>query len=201
MTRRYLKFIVIIAALGGAGIAVFSDWHALGAESVHTPPDPAKARAAFTEASKVFFSARCMNCHPSGDTPLQGDSNSVHANDIVRGPKGRGSEELQCNICHQETNTEGEGMPPGVPDWHMPGPDMKMSFQGLTASQLCLQLKDPLRNGGRKLPKEAVQHISTDPKVLWAWEPGNNRTKPPLSKADFLKKMDEWLANGADCPK
>lgn len=166
-----------------------------------TDDNPAKARAAFADAAKVFFSARCINCHPGGDNPLQGDDNKPHEPLIPRGKEGRGSEDIQCAMCHLEKNTDGDKMPPGVPDWHMPPENQKMIFQGLTIAQLCNNLKDPLKNGGRKNVKDAVEHISTDPKVLWAWTPGNGRTTPPISHSDFVKKMNEWLVNGAACPK
>ena len=159
-----------------------------------------KARAAFNDAAKVFLSPRCSNCHPAGDSPRQGDASKLHDPEVMRGTEGRGTEELQCNLCHLDKNTEGEHMPPGVPDWHMPSAAQKMIFQGLTAGQICRNLKDPLKNGGRKSAKEAVEHLATDPKVLWAWSPGNGRTTPPMNHADFLKKMNEWVANGAACP-
>lgn len=160
-----------------------------------------KARAAFNDAVKVFLSPRCSNCHPAGDGPLQGDMSKLHDPEITRGIEGRGTEDLQCNMCHLEKNTEGDPAPPGVPDWHMPSAAQKMVFQGLTAGQICQNLKDPLKNGGRKSAKDAVEHLATDPKVLWAWSPGNGRTTPPMSHADFIKKMNEWVANGAACPK
>ena len=30
--------------------------------------------------------------------------------------------------------------------------------------------------------------------------PGDGRTLPPLRHAEFVRKMDEWLKNGAACP-
>lgn len=164
-------------------------------------PDPVKAKAAFTDAAKVFLSPRCANCHPGGDSPTQGDTMTPHTMEVKRGTDGRGVGELKCATCHQDINLDGDSMPPGAPDWHMPGADQKMPFQGVTAGQLCRDLKDPLKNGGRKTAKDAVQHVSTDPKVLWAWNPGNGRTTPPLSQAEFLKKMNEWVENGAACPE
>ena len=170
-------------------------------ESLAYDPDPAKARSAFNDAVKVFFSARCANCHPGGDAPTQGDTMTPHSMEVKRGPDGRGVGEQKCTTCHQDINLDGDNMPPGAPDWHMPGAAQKMAFQGISAGQLCRNLKDPLQNGGRKTAKDAVQHISTDPKVLWAWDPGNGRTTPPMSQADFLKKMNEWVENGAACPE
>ena len=40
--------------------------------------DDAQARAAFLEAFKVFSHARCVNCHPAGDAPLQGEDSRPH---------------------------------------------------------------------------------------------------------------------------
>ncbi len=169
--------------------------------AISTGTEAAKAKAAFNEAVKVFFSARCANCHPAGDAPTQGDSMTPHAMEVKRGPDGRGVDELKCSTCHQEINLDGDGLPPGAPDWHMPGATHKMAFQGVTAGQLCRNLKDPMQNGGKKTAKDAVLHLATDPKVLWAWNPGNGRTTPPLTQADFMKKMNEWVANGAACPE
>lgn len=163
--------------------------------------DPIKARAAFNEAVKVFFSARCANCHPAGDAPTQGDDMRVHDLGVLRGTDGKGSAGMQCNSCHQEENIEGDGLPPGAPNWRMPPADMRMPFQGTSAAKLCNQLKDPARNGGRKALKESIHHIEDDPLVKWAWNPGNGRSTPPLSQAELLKKLNEWIENGAACPE
>lgn len=164
-------------------------------------PDPAKAKAAFNDAVKVFFSARCANCHPASDIPTQGDEMTPHAQGITRGKDGKGVYGMTCTTCHQAENLPGEHMPPGVPNWHMPPANQKMVFQGLTARQLCLQLKNPLKNGGRKTAKEAIHHLEEDPLVHWAWTPGNGRTVPPMSYEDFMKTMKEWVDNGAACPE
>jgi len=79
--------------------------------------------------------------------------------------------------------------------------NMKMVFQGKTAGQLCRQLKDPAKNGGLKTPGDAIHHIESDPLILWAWEPGNDRTTPPMSHSKFLELMKTWVANGAACPE
>lgn len=210
MKRTTLKLSVIaIAALTLAGFA-WND-HQLAGPAVdntyvgslgrNTNPDEKSSAAAFKDAAAVFFSARCANCHPAGDIPTQGDEMTPHGQGVTRGDDGKGVFEMRCTTCHQAGNIEGEHLPPGVPDWHMPPANQKMVFQGLTAGQLCRQLKDPAKNGGRKTPLEAVHHIESDPLVLWAWSPGNGRTKPPLSYEDFKAKMNEWIAGGAACPE
>src|SRR5947209_817103 len=77
--------------------------------------DVAGARAAFLDVYKVLMHARCMNCHPTGDAPLQGDRSLPHAQNVQRGPDGKGLYALKCADCHQDTNLPGENMPPGNP--------------------------------------------------------------------------------------
>ena len=178
------------------------DGSSMTEESIASAPDPAKAKAAFTEAAKVFFSARCANCHPAGDAPTQGDTMTPHTMAVTRGDEGFGVYGQRCNTCHQNENLAGEHMPPGTSkDWHMPPADQKMVFQGLTARQLCTNFKDPSKNGGSKTLAEAMEHVQKkDPLVMWAWEPGNGRTLPPMSFEAFSAKVQEWVDNGGACP-
>jgi hypothetical protein len=76
---------------------------------------------------------------------------------------------------------------------------MKMVFEGKSPGELCRQLKDPKQNGGHSVA-DAIEHLHKDPLVFWGWNPGDGRTLPPLSHAEFVQKMDEWLKNGAACP-
>ncbi|WP_422928669.1 hypothetical protein [Singulisphaera sp. PoT] len=160
------------------------------------PKDEAASKAAFLEAYKVLMHPRCMNCHPSGDIPLQGDDSHLHAQNVQRGPDGKGKYALKCANCHQLSNLPGLNMPPGNPNWHLPPPNMKMVFQGLTPRELARQLKDPELNGHKTLD-ELLHHVTEDKLVLGGWDPGDGRTKPPLSHEEFARKMREWIENGA----
>ena len=139
-----------------------------------------------------------MNCHPSGDIPLQGDDSHLHLQGVKRGPEGKGLYALKCTNCHQSANTPGLNMPPGVPDWHLPPPSMRMVFQGRSAHDLALQMLDPKRNGG-KSKKDLIEHMKTD-LVKWAWHPGEGRKKPPLSYDAFTTQFKLWLDKGAVAP-
>src|SRR5271168_2694263 len=144
--------------------------------------DDAGARAAFLAAAPVFYHPRCMNCHPSGDRPLQGNDSHPHAQNVQRGPDGNGKYALKCATCHQRENTPGLHMPPGAAVWKLPPPKMPMVIQGKTVHEFCEQLKDPARNGGKTL-EQIIEHVSSDPLVGWGWNPGDGRTLPPLSRA------------------
>jgi len=164
-----------------------------------TPEDRTASAKAFLAASQVFFNPRCVNCHPKGDAPLQGDAGRPHTMDVKRGPDGMGKNAMLCTNCHQTANLPGAHMPPGDPGWLMPPEDMPMIFEGRTPHELCLQLKDPAQNG-KRTPKEVVEHVRTTTVVLWGWEPGDGRTPVPMPHEIFVKDMTEWAELGAACP-
>jgi mono/diheme cytochrome c family protein len=162
--------------------------------------DDAGARAAFLEAYKVLMHPRCLNCHPAGDVPLQGDDSHLHPQNVRRGPDGKGLYALKCANCHQLANLPGANMPPGNPNWHLPTAEMPLVFQGKTPGELARQLKDPKQNGNKTL-EQLLHHVSEDKLVLGGWDPGDGRTKPPLSHAEFVRKMRERIEKGADSPE
>lgn len=170
--------------------------------------DPATSRpsaqggggSAFLDAYRVFMHPRCMNCHPSGDAPLQGEDSHPHGQNVKRGPDGKGLYALKCANCHQDANLPGENMPPGNPNWHLPPPEMRMVFEGRTLGELARQLKDPRQNGGKTL-EQLLAHVSDDKLVIGCWNLGDGRTKPPLSHAEFVQKMREWIEKGAAAPE
>jgi hypothetical protein len=162
--------------------------------------DAAASKAAFIAAYPVFMHPRCMNCHPSGDAPLQGDDGHIHTQNVKRGPDGTGLYALKCANCHQRSNTPGPNMPPGNPAWQLPPESMKMVFQGRTAAQLAAQLKDPGQNGHKNL-EQIVKHVSEDQLVAGCWNPGDGRSPPPLPHDEFARLVREWIDKGAVCPE
>ncbi len=160
--------------------------------------DSIESVKAFLQVYQVLMSPRCMNCHPSGDVPLQGDDSHTHAMQPQRGKEGKGMYAMKCTNCHQPANTPGLHMPPGNPNWHMPPADMKMVFQGRTPHQLAKQLIDPTQNG-HKTKEQLIAH-ATDALVLSSWTPGDGRTLPPLSHEEFAKAWVKWIKKGAYAP-
>jgi hypothetical protein len=162
--------------------------------------DDAGARAAFLAAYPVFAHPRCVNCHPAGDAPLQGDDGRPHAQNVKRGPDGKGLYALKCANCHQETNLPGENMPPGNPSWHLPPAAMPMVFEGRSPGELARQLKDPSQNGGKSL-EALVHHVAADALVVGCWSPGDGRSPPPVSHAEFVRSVRDWVEKGAAAPE
>ena len=195
---RWLAAAVLLAAVSSP--AFFSPTAAAVQESDAAPAQRiAESKAAFLEVYKVLMHPRCMNCHPAGDRPLQGDDSHVHAQNVQRGTDGGGKFALKCKNCHQDTNLPAAGLPPGNPVWHLPKPEMPLVFEGLSPAELATQLKDPKKNGG-KTPEQLFHHIDQDQLVLWGWNPGEGRTLPPLTHAEFSGKFREWLDKGAAIP-
>jgi hypothetical protein len=154
------------------------------------------ARLAFDDVARVMLSPRCRNCHPAGDAPLHGDAGTPHAMNISRRSADAG---LACTACHRDRNSAIPGAPPGVPDWHMPGRDTPMVFEGHTPASLCRQLKDPAATGGRDLT-DLVVHLEDDPFVQWAWQPGPGRSTPPITHDEVVALAAQWAAAGGPCP-
>jgi mono/diheme cytochrome c family protein len=162
--------------------------------------DAVASRAAFLQVYRVLTSPRCQNCHPAGDVPLQGDDSHVHLQNVKRSKDGHGVYGMRCDTCHQAKNLPGEHMPPGNPKWSLPSPEQKMIFVGRSPAELCRQLKDPKQNGGRTLAM-LLDHVANDDLVGWAWNPGDGRTLPPLSRVETAAQMKVWVEGGAACPE
>ncbi len=159
--------------------------------------DPAQRSAAlFREAGKVLLSPRCVNCHPATDRPLQADGRP-HEPPVRRGADGHGVPAMRCTTCHTSSNYDAVGMP-GQAHWALA--PASMAWEGRSLRQICEQIKDPARNGGRKL-SAVVEHMTKDPLVGWAWAPGAGREPAPSTQAGFGALIDAWARSGAACPE
>lgn len=160
--------------------------------------DSTTSIAAFMDVYKVLTSPRCMNCHPAGDIPLQGEDSHLHTMEPKRGIDGKGVYAMKCSNCHQPVNIPGSHMPPGSPEWHLPPQDMKMVFEGRTPRELAMQLIDKKQNGGKNM-SDLIEHAD-DGLVLAGWNPAEGNAPPPLTHDEFKKAWVTWIKNGAFAP-
>jgi hypothetical protein len=156
-----------------------------------------RSLALFTEAGKVITHPRCVNCHPAGDRPTQGEDMRPHEPLVVRGPGGHGAPGLMCTVCHHDANFDPARVP-GHPQWHLA--PIEMAWQGKTLGEICEQIKDRNRNGGKDL-MAIVHHMAEDSLVGWGWAPGAGRTPAPGTQAEFGMLIKAWAESGAHCPK
>jgi hypothetical protein len=155
-----------------------------------------RSAALFREAGKVLQHPRCVNCHPADDRPLQGDDGHLHVPAVQRGEGNIGVPGLYCTTCHQQTNYDAAGIP-GHPAWSLA--PIEMAWQARSLGEICAQIKDPARNGGKDMA-ELVEHMAHDSLVGWGWYPGAGRTPAPGTQAAFGELVRAWADTGAVCP-
>jgi hypothetical protein len=200
-----LRMLVIVAALAlpanvltAYAVSVVPSGTLASVESFSSISDPtARSAAYFTELGKVLTNPRCLNCHPAGDRPRQGDTERLHQPPVERGADGFGLPAMRCPICHQAANFD-PGRVPGNPIWHLA--PRGMAWEGKTLGEICVQIKDPARNGNRSL-ESLVEHIGEDRLVGWVWAPGSGRKPAPGTQKEAGALVEAWVKTGAACPK
>jgi hypothetical protein len=125
-----------------------------------------------------------------------GDRHLVHDPAAVRGPFDHGVPGMNCSSCHQDRNLE-HARVPGAPNWHLA--PLPMAWLGRTPGQICAQIKDPARNGGKTL-EQIWEHSAHDALVAWGWKPGHGRTPAPGTQKEFADLIRAWIDTGAACP-
>jgi hypothetical protein len=162
----------------------------------------ARSVALLTEAAKVIQSPRCLNCHPVTRQPTQGDDLHAHVPLMYAGPGEHGVPGLPCASCHGNANAttlaSSIASIPGDRHWGLA--PVSMAWQGKSLREICLQLKDVARNGGRSL-STLREHMATDSLVGWAWHPGEGRSPAPGTQAQFGALIQAWISAGAHCPQ
>jgi hypothetical protein len=161
-----------------------------------------RSRALFTEAAKVIMNPRCVDCHPAGEHPLQGNDQHVHMPAVSRGVGGEGVGGNTCGACHMDRNVDvmekaSYQSIPGRPGWGLAPRDM--AWEGKSITEICEQLKDPARNSNRSLML-LYEHFLTSDLIGWAWNPGLGRDPVPGTQQQLAELIKAWIDTGAECP-
>src|SRR5260370_13770654 len=138
-----IKILALVAVLTGTpAVNAISDQ----ADSLASPDSfaaiadtTARSAALFAELGKVLTHPRCVNCHPAGDRPRQGEEGRPHQPPVARGAGGHGLPAMRCNSCHQDANFE-PGRMPGHPAWHLA--PREMAGEGKSLGGICSQIQD-----------------------------------------------------------
>lgn len=196
LKRKYLHvFLIGLVVTITAGAAELQGPQAFSSIS----DERARSVALFREAGKVIMDPRCVNCHPDGDRPLQGEIGNTYPHQpmVVRGDGGMGAPGMRCTTCHGDANYDPAGVP-GHPHWHLA--PIEMAWQGKSLAYICEQIKNPERNGGRSM-QELIDHTAHDSLVGWGWHPGRGREAAPGTQKVFGELVAAWVATGAACPE
>jgi len=156
-----------------------------------------RSRAIFSELGKVLTHPRCMNCHPAGDQPLQDTDHRIHFPPARRAGLGD-----SCAACHTNRNVTlhvaaSFQSVPGHPRWALA--PLSMVWEGKSLGEICRQIKDTDRNGGRDLAL-LHEHIAKEDLVSWGWKPGAGREPAPGSQDIAGQLTKAWIDSGAECP-
>ena len=197
MKKKYCSKLVYVVALlaiyGGTTVALAQSAENLKTENLKNKNVSIQY---FNKMAKVLQSPRCLNCHPRGNQPLQGDDMHVHIMNVQRGLENHGAIGMKCATCHGTENNLNSGVP-GAPKWGLA--PRNLAWVGLTVHDLCMKIRDPKKNGGMSLEK-LIHHNGEDKLVGWAWNPGPNHVPAPSTQQEFGEDTRKWVESGAVCP-
>lgn len=74
-----------------------------------------------------------------------------------------------------------------------------MAWEDESLAEICEQIKDPARNGGKSLAA-LQEHNAKDGLVGWGWHPGPGREPVPGDQETFGQLTQAWIDAGAHCP-
>ncbi len=155
---------------------------------------------------EVTSHPRCSNCHVGADNrpmwsgPSYGRTRP-HGMNINAGESRIGAETLACATCHAQREGLND-VPHAAPQVSMAWmlPPVEAAWFGKTSPEICAQLRDPERNGGRDA-LEIARHLDHDLILHWAWTPGGGREPAPYSLQEHVNDVLAWGAAGFPCPE
>ncbi|GEP56770.1 hypothetical protein [Reyranella soli] len=207
------KTILIALTLASSSIVTLTGLVLAKEESKDALPLGSISRAEGLEAWKrieaVVTHPRCANCHVDARaipiwTPAGESKSRIHGMNIRGGESRIGAETVPCSTCHVTSKLPNPPAPAplhaGI-DWQLA--PVEFIWFGKSGSEICAQLKDSKRNGGRDAAG-LVEHLKHDASLSGfiprAWAPGTGRTPPPGTFEDHVRDMALWGAAGQPCP-
>jgi len=175
--------------------------------SEQSPPSLESGLAAWARIYEVASHPRCSNCHVGADNlpmwsgPSYGETRP-HGMNIDAGQSRIGAEYVLCSTCHvnaaatQRGNAQPHAAPRVATLWRLA--PVEAEWFGKSSQEVCNQLRDPERNGGRSY-QELANHLGHDVILHWAWQPGGTREPAPYSLREHMDDILEWGAAGLPC--
>lgn len=210
MNRSLLAAAIVASMIAPVSVVMVS---AKGEGAKDVLPKGSVTRATGLEAWKrieaVITHPRCANCHvdagavpiwtPAGETKAR-----VHGMNIHGGVSRIGAEAVPCSTCHMTSALPNDPAPAppraGIP-WQLA--PVEFLWIGKSGGEICRQLKDPDRNGGRDAAG-LLDHLRHDAELSGfiprGWAPGEGRTSPPGTFEGHVRDMAMWGAAGQPCP-
>ncbi|MEM7190226.1 MAG: hypothetical protein AAF439_11500 [Pseudomonadota bacterium] len=203
-----MKIMWIAGATLGA-VLTASAWAASGNVKIEPPAEGTvsveQGLDAWARIYEVASHPRCANCHTgASDRPMwSGPSygkTRPHGMNVRAGKSRIGAETIPCATCHIETTRASQA------PHHAPRVGMAWSLApvyadwfGRTSKEICEQLRDPAKNGGRD-HMGLARHVDHDLILHWAWNPGGGREPAPYSLQEHADDILAWGVAGMPCP-
>lgn len=199
----------------GFVVAIAGAAAALAADAVVVKPLPAGSvsakdgLAAWDRINNVVSHPRCSNCHVGPDniprwSGLGYGPDRKHGMNINAGESRVGAEAIACATCHVTSSTPNDH--PHAPPhaniaWQLA--PVEFAWFGRSSRDICLQMKDPRKNGGRDVMVLA-HHLADDAShqgfIQWGWNPGAGRQPVPYTLQATVNDVLAWGAAGMPCP-
>lgn len=160
--------------------------------------------AAWDRIYEVTSHPRCSNCHVGADNrpmwsgPTYG-APRPHGMNINAGDSRIGAEYLLCSTCHayrEDVNDMPHAAPQVAMNWRLA--PVEAEWFGKSSTDICNQLRDPDRNGGRDY-LDLASHLDHDLILHWAWNPGGGREPAPYSLQEHVNDVLTWGVAGYPC--
>lgn len=201
--RRSLTFLTFGLALGAS--VAFAE--TTGVEIIPPAEGSVSQQEALVAWGRIYEVAshpRCSNCHvgaenrPMWSGPSYGRTRP-HGMNIDAGESRIGAETLLCSTCHAYREG-GNDMPHAAPqvamNWQLA--PVEAAWFGKSSDEICNQLRDPERNGGRDY-LDLASHLDHDLILHWAWSPGGGRESAPYSLQEHINDVLAWGVAGMPC--
>ena len=170
----------------------------------------AEGLKAWEQIEAVVTHPRCANCHVGRDNipmwTLVGENKTrPHGMNIHADDSRIGAGTLVCSTCHM-TSTAPNKVPHAPPHVWIPWKLAPVEYVwfGKTGAEICVQMRDPKRNG-RRDAAGLVEHLRDDAEkkgfIPWGWNPGGGRSTPPGTFEDHVKDVETWNAADQPCPE
>jgi hypothetical protein len=200
------KTLIAVLALLAAGLTMAL---AAGENTVINPPTEGTVSqedglAAWSRVYEVTSHPRCSNCHVGADNlpmwsgPSYGTTRP-HGMNVNAGDSRIGAETLLCSTCHvkrEGVNDMPHAAPQVAMDWQLA--PVEAEWFGKSSVEICNQLRDPDRNGGRGF-LELADHLDHDLILHWAWSPGGGREPAPYDLQSHVNDILAWGVAGFPC--
>jgi len=122
-----------------------------------------------------------------------------HGMNVNAGESRIGAEYVLCSTCHAYREG-GNDMPHAAPqvamNWQLAPAEAE--WFGKASAEICNQLRDPARNGGRTF-EDLASHLDHDLILHWAWSPGGGREPAPYSLQEHVNDVLAWGVAGYPC--